>query len=311
MTGFLDLPPELRLIIYDYVLPTRMKPQTLCFNPKLDSQQQPFLSLWNICNQITSEIPEVETLVASGALLPTLNVEIKFITEGCPWERGLEKLLPYLKSASSFYIRGPAYLKEGKERGDHGYDCKGDRDAITAWWAWLKRVWSRSTLAHEALHMWLSGAENTSRHFASKSLRLHVGHVDHPTYSGMIPSLLLALKRCCIRNLSWVYLEDLNWPMDYMSIYENEEKFSGLLIELGDILDDLQEPEFESLRIAYDPDSEKFIGILDSNSHQELAQLQELHKYRQFWSDHDYCFRMYDEARPTEYLQDEKIIEAY
>ena len=210
MTGFLDLPPELRVMIYDYVLPTKENPETLVFNPKLDAKHQPFLSLWNICDQITSEIPEAETLVAGGALLPTLNVDIEFITEGCPWERGLEKLLPYLKSADSFHIQGPRFSQGGRSETDFELSyALEDSNASSSWNAWLMDSWEPCLMAHEALHLWLPGKGHNSRN-DSKTLVIHVGYADS-YYNDMLPLFLTALEPCCIHKLTRVAVDELVW----------------------------------------------------------------------------------------------------
>ena len=192
--------------------------------------------------------------MASGALLPTLNVDIEFITEGCPWERGLVKLLPYLKSADSFHIRGPRFSQGGRSETDFETNYVfEDHHAISAWVAWLVDSCGRSPMAHEALHLWLSGSGDTSRN-DSKTLAVHVGYADSHFYNNGLPYVLTALRQCCIHKLTWLSLDELVW-----SESRGEDVINERLETLKQVMNNLDGRGFDSMQIDWDADAERFV----------------------------------------------------
>ncbi|MCJ1332409.1 hypothetical protein MMC10_009101 [Thelotrema lepadinum] len=197
MTGFLDLPGELRQMIYDLALPTVKKQQTMNYDPGLNLQKQPFLSLWNICDQITAELPLVETLLSSGALIPALDIKLGagFDPDRFNWEESLAHLIPYLKPARCFLIQTPIFWKNS----EHEDILVPDLNTIAAWDAWLEK-WNRSSKARHALEIWLDDT-CVSKESELKTLYVQLKHVGEGFYYGPLQSLFTALNFNSLRNL--------------------------------------------------------------------------------------------------------------
>ena len=88
---FLDLPVEVRLMSYRYLLPTDAEPHLLVYNPLVDTQKQTFLSLWRTCKTIYNELPTISSLLSTGAIIPTVEVGRRTPSDTGSWEEESSK----------------------------------------------------------------------------------------------------------------------------------------------------------------------------------------------------------------------------
>ncbi|MCJ1327952.1 hypothetical protein MMC10_004627 [Thelotrema lepadinum] len=143
---FLELPAEIRVMCYQYLLPTVDEPHLLVYNPLVDTQKQTFLSLWRTCKTIYNEQPTISSLLSAGAIIPTVEVGKRTLSSTGPWEEDssertspahwesiLTYLKPYLPEARYLHIR---------------YTGLGD----DVWWL---EGWKNSEIARSAMHEWL------------------------------------------------------------------------------------------------------------------------------------------------------------
>ncbi|MCJ1333145.1 hypothetical protein MMC10_009839 [Thelotrema lepadinum] len=143
---FLDLPAEIRLMCYPYLLPTVDEPHLLVYNPRVDTQKQTFLALWRSCKKIYNELPTISSLLSAGAIIPTIEVgrgtlsstgsweeEPSKETSPALWEPILSYLMPFLPEARYLHICYPG-LGENER--------------------WLEE-WKKSEIARSAMEEWL------------------------------------------------------------------------------------------------------------------------------------------------------------
>ena len=143
---FLDLPVKLRVVCYQYLLPTEAEPHLLVYNPLVDAQKQTFLSLWRTCKTINNELPTISSLLSAGAIIPTVEVGRRIPSSTDSWEEQhskrtsptlwepiLKYLMPVLPEARYLHIRYPG---------------------LNGWEPWLED-WKNSDVAREAMHQWL------------------------------------------------------------------------------------------------------------------------------------------------------------
>ena len=100
MLSFLDLPGELRNLVYAYLIPSPENPQLLtpdsaCWAP------------WKVCKKFRFELPQLHSLLESGAIIPTID----FQAQSCVRRRQdhADSLLPYVASAARLRICETAY----------------------------------------------------------------------------------------------------------------------------------------------------------------------------------------------------------
>ena len=139
---FLDLPAEIRLMCYQYLLPTVAEPHLLVYDPLVDTQKQTFLSLWRTCKTIWNELPTISSLLSAGAIIPTVEVGRRTLsrtglweeqTSPAAWEPILTYLMPCLPEARYLHIRYAGFQEISQ---------------------WLVN-WKNSEIATSAMQEWL------------------------------------------------------------------------------------------------------------------------------------------------------------
>ena len=120
--GFLKLPPEIRNMIYDLILPTPKDPKLLFigkrsnlarmeqYSPEFSVQRarSVYRNLYLTCKQIHCELPSVQYLLKSGSIIPTFNL-ICTVYNDFKREKYPEWVSRALKDA--LYLRINAQLK--------------------------------------------------------------------------------------------------------------------------------------------------------------------------------------------------------
>ena len=213
---FLALPVEIRLLCYQYLLPTDAEPHLLVYNPLVDTQKQTFLSLWRTCKTIYNELPTISSLLSTGAIIPTVEVgRIKPLRAGtwaegsfkrtspAVWEPILKYLMPFLPKARFLHIRYPGL--------DSGWD------------PWLEG-WKNSETTRNAMHQWLGvHADEFSETVDEDENEDAGGHqgktllLDHEIQIGRyLPYLYVSLLSQAISNLDAITLPKVELLEFYM-----------------------------------------------------------------------------------------------
>ena len=188
MIGFLDLPPELRIIVYDcfYDLATPEKPEELISPAAAKSGAPGFLSLWRTCKALAAEGPRIADLhhlMKREALVPVLDIYSEDLI--AEWEQSLSYLTPFLRHAPSFRIRGPDQYSEFGSPQTYP-------QAAAAFDRWIGE-WRASAVAKKAMDAWLAPrshgpqAETKELLFLTDVLRLYV-NIDFDPMTDLGPA---------------------------------------------------------------------------------------------------------------------------
>ena len=107
----LGLPREVRDIIYEWVFPRPSAPKLLrmkyfcCYEEPKHKDQKPLpLAAYRACKQMKAECPSLQRLLATGCIIPTINLYSGSLAwvRTCPSARFLDLILPF---ASRLRIR--------------------------------------------------------------------------------------------------------------------------------------------------------------------------------------------------------------
>ena len=160
MANLLSLPPELREIIYNDLLPTPDNPITVRCD-RFHPDYYPELSLWWTCRALRVDLG---SLFRSGAIIPTLSVD--FTGDGKIKEDKYHMGDGYFKVASILRICNPdSAHRQGaiqQEEGAEGEALETIYDNKDGYVSWIKS-WHKGRYGTQALQAFAAGVGGKGR----------------------------------------------------------------------------------------------------------------------------------------------------
>ena len=205
MVSFLDLPHEIRDMVYHYLVPKATAPALIevPYDPK--ESEKSFVALWCVCKQVYAELPPIKQLFRSDAARPWLaisfNASEATLPEGVKIRRGSLREAAVLnvgsaRGAGKWASETEATLGMNKETGE---ECQAvpevERSSICSrdgWYTWEKN-WAKRRWTTEALRIFFEGSRSEDR--PSKKIELHDGEdKGNCAFRGPLTFLFLTLE---------------------------------------------------------------------------------------------------------------------
>lgn len=230
---FLTLPTEIRLMIYNYLLPTPQNPEILMYNPTVEPRGQPFLALWRTCKTIYLELPKISTLLSADAIIPALELHHEDI--GDRWEESLAYITPYLCPAKSLRLYWERFDQKTGSFRDHSEaeEARPYKD----WFSFAMKEWSCSEVVAIAFHTWLSKSD-------ARTKRLLIYKIEMG-YSPALP-LVYRMDKSLMPHLPMVVMVD---PVTLKADRNGTEQNNPPLWDLIEMHEDFLEANIH-LRVA-------------------------------------------------------------